>query len=317
MDYEKANKLKSIRSRIYNKDEKCFVENCNQICIKSHVIQRSKFLLPISNAKQELLYVNNTSNYPAKLSSFEHRPISNILTFQGFCSQHDQMIFAEIEKSDIDFSNKKHLLLLNYRSICHELRKKLKIIELFNEIIKRQDELKLENVEFFESSIIGYQLGIKDLKIYKVRAEKDLVNDNINEFTFKVIDLDYQEIATTAIFGMGTIGKKELLEMGDPNWINKLPPSILISVLPIRPTTKLVMAYLNEHDEHFKQYIKNYPEIGNDFLNDILLQQIETWACSETFHANNIKQQEETVLEIMRNKGVFEPVEFNIKTKIV
>ncbi len=86
--------------------------------IKSHVVQKA-FLRQISNDRGQVYTQHTSLSSPSDIVRMELTGINIASTFRGFCARHDKELFAPIEDYPLQL-NKKHALLLNYRSLSRE-----------------------------------------------------------------------------------------------------------------------------------------------------------------------------------------------------
>jgi hypothetical protein len=55
---------------------------------------------------------------------FTKKGLNKALSRSVFCPKHDSELLKSIENEGQDFTNIQHFILLNYRAVCAELRKK-------------------------------------------------------------------------------------------------------------------------------------------------------------------------------------------------
>jgi len=308
-DPDVARKIKiSLESRkaAISKEYLCMLPSCNQPAINSHVIQRSQFLEPISDANLKLMSLETVNRFPGKLPRFRRTPIRNILTFKGFCSYHDQMIFSEIEKQDFDLTNPRHLALFQYRGICHEKNKKEIIINMTKGLMKHPDEFTPELMERAEQQIDLQQLGIKDIEFYKEKIEGEIINGQSN-YNFIVEKLERREIVTSGSFTLENLIGEDPAKLHDEKWRNEPLKSVSVTMFPKDDELVMILGYLKEHEDVVQKFIKEKGGISLAFANMILIEYSETWACSETFYNEYIKDQEEVVKKACAGAGVLVP----------
>ena len=166
------NKFQDIFLKSFKKDRICFNPGCKEIAINSHILSKNGIIRSISQNKHLYLVDNSRYLFQQKLR-FNKIGINDALTFKGFCQKHDNEIFRSIEQnSDINFSNYSTQLLLSYRGILNELRKKEILIDVYNTMRKNEEVyLKLE-LQIFEEFYTGLKIGLKDLETYKSFIEK-------------------------------------------------------------------------------------------------------------------------------------------------
>ncbi|MBK6858963.1 MAG: hypothetical protein IPG95_01595 [Saprospiraceae bacterium] len=252
-------------------------------------------MMPIANASNELYFIDSKNTFPGKLPKFKREPISSILTFQGFCTKHDQMIFSEIEKSSFDLTDRKHLLLFNYRAICHELRKKWDIISWMEALIRDDDFPNIPD-ERFNVSLGGHKLGAKDLEYYKLKAEEELVK-GISNYDYLVEVLPYREFVTSAIFNIETLTPNEVAKVNTPNWKEEPLKAMVFTIFPKNAELILILCYLKSDASIISDFIREMGGINLNFVNKIIIEWIETWACSEGFYTTNIQSNRDEIIK--------------------
>ncbi|MCX6832227.1 MAG: SEC-C domain-containing protein [candidate division Zixibacteria bacterium] len=99
-------------------------------------------------------------------------------TFRGFCSKHDDELFAAIEKSEFKL-NQNHIFLLVYRSLCMELFTKQRNLHSldFQRQFDRGTTLEKQIVWQQRCDAIqrGLELAIRDLSTYKAELDSLLL----------------------------------------------------------------------------------------------------------------------------------------------
>ena len=311
------NKIKKIRDNIFYSAKECMVSNCSQECINSHIVQESKYLKPLANKDGKLKCTNQTTTYPSKTPKFILKPTNKILSFQGFCHFHDELIFSEIEKSPIDFNNHRHLLLLNYRALCHEIRKKKNNYLLFENILKLLKEDDTDQREIFDSMAFGSLIGGKELYDVKLKMENELVNNTLNDFIFFTTTIPYTEIVASSTFNLSTrpTEVKNLTEE-----IEQLifpEPLILSTIIPNSNSTQIILCTEKFNKKYLEEFVSNYSSGMNKMVNDIILQYTESWACSEKFYLDKIKPNEKRIIEIMASHGITNKITNKIDIEII
>ncbi len=302
--------LNTYKKQVLNSEKICMIPNCGQPTIDSHLIQRSNFLAPIADVEGKLYKPSGPETYAGKAPYFFRQGAKSILTFQGFCAFHDQLVFAEIEKHPINLNDYKHLMLLNYRAVCHELRKKLSIYEWTSKFLSSETNLYEETRTHYKHHLFLQSLGIKDLEAYKMKIEDTLMND-IRHFEFIVKSLPYRELVTSSVFSMDNVAGHLPENIGlTPYQRDYVLPYVLFTVFPRNNELILIVGYLKEHQQAFTHFLEemNLAELNVNFVNNILIEWIETWACSTSFYEKNIAPQRDAVLNAMYSIRVSIPV---------
>lgn len=290
-------KFISIRNSAINFEHRCMLPNCSEIAINSHIIQRSQFLEPIADKNGKLMSLETKEMFPGKLPRFLRISIRNILTFKGFCSYHDQLIFSEIERNLFDLSKNRHLALFCYRGICLELNKKEIIVKWLNGVVNDKEDFKYLSKKRLDQRLDLQKLGIRDLSYYKDLLEKDIIQNESN-YEFLVYKLVYREIVTSVCFNIEDLLSEDPNKIYDEEWRNTPLKVIMLTIFPKDGELVLIIGFLKEHDKEVKAFIEKLGGISLDFVNKILLGWVETWACSETFYKEKIEHQRQVVQEV-------------------
>jgi hypothetical protein len=184
---EKA--ILKARKKSENKTRTCMFEDCQNIAIKSHILQKNGILNEISEKNHLIgLVPSNPFEMETKgISDFKTIGINNAYTFQGFCKSHDSNIFKPIETNFLlDFNNKYHQTLFCYRGLCQEIRRKEISIEWLDDLRDFYPPEILVNVFYLTE---GYYDGIKNLKYFKTELENCIKSNNYDTFHFDKITI--------------------------------------------------------------------------------------------------------------------------------
>lgn len=286
----------------YASEKNCLLPGCSEVAINSHVIQKSQFLEPVADENLKLYHLDGKRVFPGKSPKFRRDPISHILTFKGFCQYHDQIIFSEIERDNFDLFNQKHLCLFNYRAICHELRKKENIVNWMNKIRTARD-LDFKITQSFKDLLFGHTLGLKDLNFYKSKIESEII-ENRKNYAFLVKKVPAKQILTSASFNIGTLDLENLIKMNDPKWVDKPLVSIVFSFFPKDGYSYIIVGYLIEHKEEVLSFVESMGGLNLQFANKVILEWIETWACSKEFYVDKIEPIRDQIIDICIGSNV-------------
>lgn len=311
------NQIQKIRKEIASKERECMMSNCAQNCINSHVVQESRYLKPLANQKGELKITDSLTTYPGNKPKFISKTTKKVLSFKGFCHFHDELIFAEIEKQPIDFTSYRHLILLNYRAICHEQRKKEKASELIRRLLELIDPSNEELYSFYDNLQMGMLIGGNELNNLKLRLEKEIINNDQNNFALHTESIEAIEVVSSAIFTLQTRTEEPQTEEEVIRYFLEPEPSIISTIIPADGITKIIMCTEIEQENSLKEFISKYQGNSKTMLNDILLQYAETWACSIAFYESKIRHNEDRIIDIMTTQGLFNEITENLDAQII
>lgn len=142
MDSNQIQSLKRIQKifeSVRSKRRKCMCDGCNAMAINSHLLQRHGVLSHIVE-KGHLYQVTNSDvfRWDKELSPLTFRKVGlqQVISLTLFCQNHDTNLFADIEKTNIDFADYRSQLLFSLRAAYAEKRKKEMNVEISTEILK-------------------------------------------------------------------------------------------------------------------------------------------------------------------------------------
>ena len=116
--------------------------------------------------------------------------IKNASTFRGFCSKHDNELFAPIEKKPFRATTEQ-IALLGYRAVCYELLMKkylLRVDDLLRGMDKGQPlsaQHLLQNALDYQDS--GAKKGIEEITLHKTSYEDMILNKDFTNLGHYVV----------------------------------------------------------------------------------------------------------------------------------
>ncbi|HEX7869466.1 MAG TPA: hypothetical protein VF455_05065, partial [Chryseobacterium sp.] len=282
--------LESFRKKAHVFPWKCMAPKCKKTAISSHVLQKNGVLSTIAKdrhlieAKPVTMWELNENS----ATNFSKIGINDAFTFPGFCSEHDNSIFKNIEKKELDFTDYGVQLLFSYRGLCQEIRRKQIVKSFLNQAIKYSSEFKTIVIsENFEDLRDGLDAGVRNLNHFKSLIEEDLKKQK-ESFNFWTISRPLAEICTSAPLNIkepnesdqgndfntyAEYKKKNLRERNATTFVN-IFPSDLNSIWIV-----------GEHREYPSTYTKEL--LGNNWqqiLTDLIALRMEYWCMSEKFY---------------------------------
>jgi hypothetical protein len=286
---------KNLGAKIYLKAENskktCFAEGCSEYAINSHLLQKNIILKRISEKGH--LYKVDINPFTLK-TRFSKIGINDALTFKGFCSTHDTSIFHPIETKQVDFSNPKSALLLNYRAILNNIRKKQVGVLVGQE--SRKASIKSFNPLAFERAegyIKAQQDGIENLIKYKDSLLECLENETNNFYTSSVL-LPKLDIAASAVFQLET--RSEIISMVNRGFNPNVQTMVFFHAIPLENETRIILSCMDKHLSKTSHLFLEFKEDPIKFCSDILVKRIETWVCSSSIYLKSFKPQERRIL---------------------
>lgn len=275
----------------------CFVNKCEEFAINSHILWKAGILKPISTDSKliELNVIPKKQNEKAK---FAPMGLKKILSFKGFCSYHDNEIFQHIENFETDYSLLKNQILLSVRGVFHEKRKKEELIDWFKNVLNERILTK-DQENNFRAQIYVQQLGIQDLNFYISELNKEYIEPT-GRFIFKYFELQKTPIVTSSVFHTDSIDKMNFDRLANENWEDIPLNTILFNFFPYKEKSIIIFGF---HSYYLKENLDIINKITNyddaDLLNlvsNVLIERVESWACSFDFYNNYLKENESKIL---------------------
>ncbi len=276
---------------------KCYHPKCNEPAINSHILQKEKILCEIAPDRHHMKRIINKFYTPD--IKFEKRGIDKAFSFNCFCKDHDENLFLEIEKNEIDFNNYKHYLLLVLRGLYREINIK--------EINVRQNELLIDkyahliDISDLQTSNNYERLGLNDLK----KTEELIWNDlqfGSQSFEFGKKEMTKEGVVLSSIFTYET--SKELNTHRARYGVEaKEITDIFVTFFPHGKNSVFIMGYKKTNASKVKGYVNMFMKENERKtkrrLSNLLLFNCEVWVCSEKFYKEKIEKNKEIFFETL------------------
>ena len=169
-------------------------QSCSSKIISSHTIQRNGGLSIIASDGHVYSLLKHRSMF--KESTLEASGGANKVgvkdasTFRGFCSRHDDQLFAPLEKEPFR-GTAEQLALLGYRTVCYELLMKEYLLGV-DDLIKEMDKGQPLPVQRFHQKALslrdsGANKAIEELTLLKSQYEEMLSSKNYTSLAHYVV----------------------------------------------------------------------------------------------------------------------------------
>ncbi len=305
----------TIISRATAKKRKCQSPGCSDYSINSHLMQRNGVLSHITE-NSHLIQIKPNDFFKIEkngMVDFKKVGINNAISYPLFCNYHDTTIFKVIEESTIDFFDYRSQLLFSYRSLCAELRKKEKNIDIAKSILN-SNTLKVElGKKFFDNeevSLKGNEIAVNDLMMYKCAFESDILEIK-NLFHFKTLKLPRYKISISSIFSYVDSFQSIIKRYSDPNPLN----CIFANAIPQHDCLYIIIGYKKDKvDTWILDYLEKWEEASIENIPNLLSDlatRVETWTMAVSLYSSlapeNIQLFKDHFLESI-NSGIDSPV---------
>jgi hypothetical protein len=277
-----------------NVHKKCLFNNCGQPTLEnSHIVQRAKFLDTIARKGKVVEsrlnpYLIRQGKSPIVFK--KDVGITKAMSLPLFCQHHDDKVFSYIEKCSKVKEDYLSALLICYRALCAEIRKKLKNNYFYLRLYSENTlacYLSNSDFDYIEKCLWIDEISINELGYLKHLLEGEIIHVMLKEpidtsmtFSFKMFKKI--PVCISAITG----------HFRNDNHLSKDFPGLLfINILPLHSETLAIVGYHNKFkvDETVKQFNIWNSMKKDDFpkrVSHMITKKVETWAMAPDFFEN-------------------------------
>lgn len=284
---EFQNTCSNIQKSVKKKKWPCLINDCRANAINSHLLQKNGILNTISEdghlyeirSKDVFSFEENEPALEFKLVGIDKEALSLPL----FCNNHDTRYFKPIETEPINFTYYKTFLLLSYRAVCGEIRKKERNIEFFSRLLNSltlnsERGSGLDEMKIF---LLGTKLGLKNLMDYKYLFEKEL-HTLKSEFTFQTYVYPLIKVYGSATFS--PVDYNTVVPFKE-----KLLDALFMHIIPYKEKLYIIVGYHNSHSSNWmKDYLLSWQNLDRLSLElkltDLFAARIESWGMAPDLH---------------------------------
>lgn len=158
-------------------------EACNKPAISSHSISATNLRMISEN--HEVVRCGMDLNHDSRTEFVQFRRASPKVasTFPGFCGQHDQQIFREIDVREFKISPR-NLTLFMYRATAQEMFKKARNLAVFSSFKEMTDDGKFEIPHNIKYAQLGTELGLSDAYKHLVTIRTMVENNDFSSVRY-------------------------------------------------------------------------------------------------------------------------------------
>ena len=233
---------------------------CSKNTIKAHSIQKSKILNYI--AENGMVMSPNVRKIFDNIE-FDEVGVKSASTFFGFCGNHDNSIFAEIENNNYNNSDE-HNFFYAYRACALEYVKKRESLCRLSELIKRFGNiLHLLSLgpAFFET-----EQAVKDITNFLNKFSTELLRPkqsrNFNIIETKIFELSFESlIAVNSLLYIIYDFQGNLIN--DLTNFSKTPAPIFLNVFPQAGKTFILFSWLLNDSKIYQGIISELNSYSN------------------------------------------------------
>lgn len=283
----------------------CLYKSCNETAIVSHLLQKRGIINSIS--EQQHVYENSLNAFKKDFFAFNRIGLAEALSYPGFCNKHDTELFKDIESGVLDYKAYKTHLLLSYRALMIEKRKKEINIDWYNRILNAKTlapHLDKGFIMEIKESIKCEKEGMQDQQYHEEFFLSNIKDDTLRDFKFIYFELPKIELCSAAVFTYETSEEIALINLFQKHKINEPLTEIYFHLLPLSEMSIVIMGCLNKDIDKCWEYIQGYSQGDEKYrlkkVSDLLICQVENWVCSPSFYNSNCKKREAEINSLVR-----------------
>ena len=254
----------------------------------------------------------NLEKYGSSLRP-QKRGVRHASTFTGFCTKHDDTVFAPLEKVPFTGTSEQ-CFLLAYRALARELYLKKGILRFWD---TRSSKLSLERgipKELVLAPVADFLKGTtkakSDMESHKLEYDHALLAQEYDAVKAYVVELSRPPpvMCSGGIFPEHTFNGERLQVLGNGS---RRPSQICFSSFADTASGFIVFAWLDDGLDHCDRLVDSLQELPDSDLSDSLLRFI--FECCENVHIHPCwweslpKPAQETLIEHMDVLSDFGP----------
>ena len=239
IDKVKPNKThyKEYKHRKKNAIRRCLCPTCSEQTISSHAISKKSTLEKIAEDGHVFCFVRDEKGG----CEIKKRGMEQATTFNGFCSTHDNDIFAKIDAHDFDLTDE-NMFLLAYRTFSSYYR-------------TETEEEKFDNMTYLDSFL---KLEMGDLITLKEKFDKCFINKDYSQLCSLKIELPHPiKFAGTATY----VPTKDMFGNQIQSLNDKQIHRMFITILPVMQKTYIVLSWFKDSNKIFKKYLQYFSKL--------------------------------------------------------
>lgn len=251
-------------------------ESCSGTIVRAHTVPKSSSLKAIARDGHVYGYVPNLKKLQKQggVLAPELVGVNRASTFTGFCSAHDNGIFAPIETRPFEGSEDQ-LFALAYRSFSREAYTKsaaADVTELYKQMDKGrnpEDQMEMQMLAFLNE--IGVGAGMRDNAHYKEVFDKALVASDFSSVRGFVLRYPNPPpiMCSASFFPEQDFDGNALQDLSD---LKNTPELLSVSSFYDGKTGLVAFAWLGDDSEICKSFINSFRGIDESAQTSALIR---------------------------------------------
>ena len=249
---------------------------CSKQISKAHTVPKSGSLERIARAGHVYSFAPNVSSLSKNEGILvpELVGINRASTFTGFCSRHDDAIFAPLEKINFSCSSEQ-CFLLAYRALTREAFTKAAALSLTSLRHNSDrgspviDQATIQTFNFFHET--GLRAGLRDIAHYKALYDEVLLSSRFVDVRAYIIEIDNAPpvMCSGGVFPEQDFEGTNLQDVAD---LRTTPDLLNFAAFHGGISGAVVFAWLPESDRTCQEFINSLDRVPDRDLTDSLLR---------------------------------------------
>lgn len=277
-----------INKNVAKMNWKCMFPGCNQKACNTHLLQRHGVLSNIVEdghcyeLRETDVFAWSKDNYPME---FKRCGLQNAISHPIFCDHHDSELFKPIETGVVDYDDYHNQLLLSYRTICSEIRRKEIVIKRYQRYLGSNilQSYRKDYLDMLPGTIEWSKAGIKDMMFYKEAIEKE-IEESDHKFRFVRYTYPIKGVYASSHFSLGNLEETANLD--------EVMPDCIGHVVPNGENTDFIFGYHKDHtNKAVLDFVNGWGGLDKEQLGERLtgwFTLIESWGLAPSLY-NKIK----------------------------
>ena len=315
--------INKITSEFYNNSKftpkiNCMYPGCTNNPINSHSIQKSLFSSLVDDTNHVLMLKTKFTHKERPSASMKRVGVNEATTFPGLCEKHDETLFADIEKKEIDFNNPYHNFLVAYRALLYENYAKIHSYENIKNIAKNYSNSgNPDQFTMTALSIMAYSHYLGMFYTSKVKSLLDipLLNKQYNsELFFGVKILSFQlPLFLSSIFTPSYDFEEKIINKFDDSKIS--PNYFFLSILPSKSETYIFYSILKRQKNNFGNIFSKLNQSSDEdiliYLSELIIRYTENFVISPDYWNRFPEYKKQNLIKYFNDTARNPKIEYN------
>ena len=302
-----------VQTKLAKATFRCMVPHCKQHAVLSHSQQKEGQLRQI--AEDGLVYAQDRNSFRVlpqlttgnELAALRKSGIREVSVFRGFCSQHDQHIFAPLERNELIPGSPEQAFLLTLRAFSYEFAQK---------------EIGTAQIKYFREVAVPEGLWDDwcedqktDMELYVRCDGPALMSEALTILERKALDQVHMiwrvidetlPISCCAVFSPLLDRHYEVMRP----WSGQVQPAVALNIIPGKNVTHVVFSWFESTNKHalWLKKVSDTPAKFEKLINQIALCETEDTCFRPSFWEGLSRKMQLSVVRAMRSNDTRGPL---------